>query len=601
MSSEPPRVGVAQEGPRLRIGQGLQFKLAFLFLLVTAAVAVAAWQAGRILVQDELVKDTRRYQRESGLRLAQSTEAMLMRAQGLAASIAQLVSADPSGSWPSRVVPLTQASGLGDLVAGVGWWPATGRSDSRKDSRLWLVDGVGELQSRNDYQDSNAIAYSGESWFAPTRFATAGNCFWSRVYQDRLIRKRVTTCALPVRDRRGFRGAVTVVLDVGAIERDIRNTGAGQSGYALLLDRDNNVIASAGSAAGKLSEDGARNMAELAQRFPAFNSLALDLHRRREDFLSRSVQSPFYDASAVSDLTTQARATSRQDAESDLALIWNSAAVDKKPATESEELLVPADPFIGEDGAATIFELTAPYWKLVRVTAAREGIAGAQYFFQQSLVAAIGMVVLTLVLIFAALRFLVLRPLSRMASTLSRVRSNEESLRTPLKSSARNEIGVISHWYNERLRLLRESNDRTLTQQSQLVVEAGERARADEQSLRLRERNAAMLGSISDAAILVDARGAVEGMNANAERMTGVEFRDARGRPCSEVLRLRLANQSDIIPDFGASVIASSERVEYGDGLFLRSEDGRETEIRFIGTPLHGPGGRSLGATLVRG
>jgi diguanylate cyclase len=76
-------------------------------------------------------------------------------------------------------------------------------------------------------------------------------------------------------------------------------------------------------------------------------------------------------------------------------------------------------------------------------------------------------------------------------------------------------------------------------------------------------------------------------------------LRNARGKPCSEVLHLRLANQGGAAPDFAASIIASTNRIEHGDGLFLHSEGRPEREIQLSGTPLRGPGGRSLGAVLV--
>lgn len=594
-----PELGVELDAPQLRLGQGLQFKLGFLFILITVTLTLAAWQIGKKLVQSSLVEDTQRYQRESGLRLVQDIESQLDRTRVLAATIAELSQNSGNRRWPGQVVPLINASGLEAMVSGVGWWPEPRSDSAPRRSYFWLADGVGELSLRDDYNKRDTIPYWKENWYTPAKQAPAGSCFWSHLMREPLSRRNVVICALPVRDRGGFKGAVTVHLDANAIEQRLRKLGESQSGYTILTGRENRIIAIAGAASGLLDSARPRNVAELAQKFPSFNSLALELHERNEQFLSRSVQSAFYDPEVISKLLETTRDSSRKQLESDMALIWNGTATGRDGALNLAELRIAKDVVLKEDGAATIIELSAPFWKLVRVTSAKEGIAGAEYFFSQSLIVLIGAVIITLFLVFAGLRFYVLRPLSNFARTLSRVRSLDEAQTLQLPSAARNELGIIGQGYNERVRQLREANDRALTQQSQLVVEAGERARADEQSLRLRERSNAILSSIDVASITVDSHGKIEGMNAPAERLTGVMLRDARGRPCGEIFRIRLAHQSEAAPDFAASVIASSARIEYTEGLFLKCDGREEREIKFIGTPLQGPGRRSLGAVLI--
>ena len=599
MSPNAPKVSVALEGPRLRTGQGLQFKLALLFGIVTVLLALIAWQVGRVLVQSNLVTDTTRYQRESGLRLVREVESRLTQARVLATTLAELGErgGDPR-QWTPRVPALVAGSGLDEMVASVGWWPEP--VAGARNSRMWVADGVGALQLREDYNDPRTVPYWQEPWYTPARYAAAGACYWTLLHVEQLSRRNVVGCTLPMRDAQGFRGAVTVMLLSSELDKLLGAASTGQSGYALLVDRDNRLIAATGPAAQRLSGERPRNMAELAQRMPPFNTLALELHQRDEQFLSHAVQSRLYDASQISRLKDGTRDLSRQEAESALALLWNSSrAVPRADTEQVQELRMRDDAVIGQDASVTLFELSEPYWKLVRVTPEREGVAGAEYFFMQTLVVVIGMVVVTLILIFAGLRLIVLRPLSRMAVTLSDARTLEESLHVQLQASARNEFGVIGHWYNERVRQLRESMDRVMSQQSQLVIEAGERTRADEQSLRLRERASAVATSISDAVVVVDPKGLIEDMNTPAERLSGATLRTARGRPCSEVLLLRLANQGGAAPDIAASVVASSGRIEYPDGLFLHVQGRPEREITLVGSPLRGPGGRNLGGVLV--
>lgn len=597
MSPNAPSV-MAQAGrPRLRVGQGLQARLALLFILVAMILVLVAWQVGKALVQRQLVGDVRRYQHESGLRLVREVEARLQLAQVLASGLAELSGTGAPSDWVPRVPALVAQSGLGGLIAAIGWWPEPVPGGAARDSRFWLADGVGALQLREDYNDNRAIAYWEEPWYTPARYAAMDECYWTRVYTERLSQRRVVACTMPLRDGKQTRGAVTVLLDAALIEQLLRTVSAGQSGYTLLVDRDNRLIATSGAAVGKLGATTPRNLAELAQRLPSFNTLALDLHQRDEDFLSRAAQSPQYDAARIAELRLGTREASRQEAESDLALIWNASSPRGEPPPE--ELRIRQDGVLGEDASGTIFELPGPYWKLIRVTPEREGVAGAQHFFGQTLLILCAALVLTLLLIFAGLHLLVLKPLAGMAARLSDTRALEQSLHLQLDERASSELGVIAHWYNERVRQLTDSMDRVLSQQSQLVVESSERARADEQSLRLRERAAAVLSSVADAAIVVDARGVVEDMNVPAERLTGASLRAVRGRPCSEILHVRLSNRGGAVADFAATVIASGGRIDHSDGLFLHVEGRSEREIQLTGSPLRGPGGRSLGAVLV--
>lgn len=601
MSPNVPSLTVAAGGPRLRLGQTLQFKLALLFAIVTLMLSLAAWQVGRALLQSNLVADTQRYQRESGLRLVQGLDAHLEQALTLAQTLAEISRGTDIPAWSDRVPALVLNSGLGDLVAGVGWWPEPAATvNAPRSSRFWLMDRGGALVMREDYNDPRAISYWQESWYTPARYALPDACVWSLAQAERLSRREVVVCTLPLRDTRGFRGAITVLLAVDRIEALLRSTSSGQSGYALLVDRDNQLLGISGEATAPLQTDRPRNLAALAQRIPSFNTLALALHGRDEGFLSRAAQSPQYDAAVIGALKDATRESSRQEAESVLALIWNAGTSRSTIAADKlDELPIRADGVLAQDAAATVFELGAPYWKLIRVTPALEGVAGAEHFFNQALLVVVGAVVITLLLIYAGIRALILKPLARMAGRLSDARTVMESTHLELDVGANNELGVIGHWYNERVRQLREAMDRALGHQSQLLVESGERARSDEQSLRLRERTTALLSSVTDAAITVDARGMIEDMNAPAERLTGTQLRDVRGRPCSEVLHVRLANQGGAAPDFAASVIASSGRIEHSDGLFLHVEGRGEREIQLTGSPLRGPGGRSLGAVLV--
>lgn len=600
MSPNAPDVAV--EGPRLGLLQSLQLKLAVLFVAVAVTLCVVAYVIGRTLIYDRLAEDTQRYQVESGLRLVQVIQQQLDRAHLLGMALAGLVAEGQSGTWPQRVPRLVAGSGLGTLVAGVGVWPEPRSPEKAREraSRFWIADSAGLLQLREDYNDPRAIAYWEEFWYAPARYAPASFCFWTTAFREALSGREVVACTIRLQDERGLTGAVTVLLAVEGIEQVLREAARNQTGYTLLADRNDHLLATSGAVQQVPGERAPRNIAALARQQPSLNGLALDLHRRNEAFVARAVQSPFYDAAQISTLTQQTRNGSRQESESTLALIWN-AAVARGPAdTEPfRELRIADDEILGEEAVATVFELPAPYWKLVRITRSGEGLAGAEQLFTQTLILVGGALLLTLALVFGVMRALVLRPLTRIASHITGARSFEESLHVPVETPAHNEVGLILDLYNERGRQLREALDHRLTHEARLAAETRDRAKAEDEAASLRERAAVLLATISEAVIVVDARGRVEEMNTVAERLTGTALHKLRGRPATEIIHARLAAQGGSPPDFAAAALASPERIEHREDLFLHVEGRPEREIQLIASALRGSHGRVLGAILV--
>ncbi|MGQ0621071.1 MAG: diguanylate cyclase domain-containing protein [Panacagrimonas sp.] len=601
MSPSAPKV--AEQRPRLGLLQGLQFKLAVLFVAITGVLFVTAWFIGRTLVRDRLAEDAQRYQLESGLRLVQVIQQQLDRAHVLGHALVGLVGDGEAGTWAQRVPRQVAASGLGTLVAGIGVWPEPRQPDKtyQRASRFWVADSAGLLQARDDYNDPRAIAYWEEPWYTPARHALADSCFWTTAFREALSGREVVACTIPLQDERDFAGAVTVLLAVAGIEQVLREAAPNQTGYTLLADRDDHLLAASGTALHPPGERAPRNIAALARQQPSLNGLALDLHRHNEAFVARAVQSRFYDPALIAALTERTRNGSRHESESALTLIWNArAARVTAAATEPlRELRIADDGLLGEAASAMVFELPDPYWKLVRVTRAREGLAGAEHLFTQTLTMVGGALLLTLALVFGVVRTLVLSPLRRITSRIADAGTREESASVQLDTTVDNEIGLIGHLYRQRGQQLREALDRALTQQVQLAAETSERVRVEDQALRLHERSSVLLATVSDAVIVVDARGRVEDMNTVAERLTSTELRRVRSQPAVEVFRARLAAQGGSQPDFAAAALAASGRIEHHEGLFLHVEGRAEREIRLTAAALRGSYGRVLGAVLV--
>ncbi len=586
----------------LSLTQSLQFKLGVLFLLALLVLAGGAYLASRTLVQEKLLEENFRYQQESGLRLTADLRALIGDAQALASALANLAT-DPDLRFEQlrSVGPtLLKNRPSARLVTSLGIWPEPNMLPgvAERGSLYWMRNSEGSVVANGDYNDARSAPFYHERWYTPARFLGIGRGFWTDRRLEPLVSRHVLTYVVPIRQGAGFAGVATVSLDASALNEQFGNLAKQSGGYALLLDGGQRLIGISPAATAVLGQRAplGTTLAELAQTLPSYSPLAIAAFKRSEAQKAMMIQSRRYDAAQVSALKTGTRELSRQEADDILTGIW-SAELPRTPQTGGERNALASDPVLGDAGLASIFDLQNPAWTLVQITPAKEGLAGASYLFRQSLVATLGLVTLTLIFAFLALRTLVIRPLRQMIEQLAGSHSTEDALNLVLDASSRNEVGMLAHWQNERVRQLREAMDHTRVARSQLSSESSERRQAQEQLARIQERTTLALHSVSDAVVTTDARGRIEEMNLAAEILTGVPLRESRGRPLTEVVRLRTASGGDY-ENPALLAMERGARLDYPSGVTLEPHVGAPLALVLSSSPLRSQG-QVAGALLV--
>lgn len=606
MSKSKPRTAAAAHRiSQLNWYQSLQFKLALLFLFLVILLGAAAVVSGKLLIGDKLVAETFRYELESGRRLAGEFANLAQRVQDLAAALAKLSANTPGGPQAVRPPIPKLVDGYRDsrLIASVGIWPEPKTLDPAREraSLFWVRDSTGALDLHEDYNDARTVPYYREKWYTPARYSQESRCYWTPVYREPLTKQDVITCTMPMRNANGFAGAVTVSLTLASIGAEFAKATGDDIGYSLLVDSDNRLLAVSAKAAGKIGTGNARprNLAELAKALPSFNSVALTLHKQDEERLSAVARSPLYKASEVAALKDATRDMSSAEAEASLSQIW-SALGNYITAKEPANLQIEDDAILGDTAFASTFQLSDTHWRLLRVTPAKEGFTGANYIFLQSLVVTGGGVVLGLLLVFSSLRFMVISPLRKMTRQLAAAGSTEDSLNVVVDESARNEVGVLAFWLNERVRQLRELMERTVATNSQLVMESEERRKAQEALARIQERSTLALQSVADGVITADEAGNIEDMNPVAEQLTGVPLRAGRGKNFAVVFVARMGGDSGArLPNLARIAIQRGTRLEYAEGVSLTSFGGAQRDIHLTVTPIRTRHNRVIGAVIV--
>ena len=584
--------------PVLRWHETLQFKLVAMLTLLLLLALVAAAIAGKFLVHDELTGETFRYEQESGRRLALEIGQYAGQAEELARSIAALV----PQAHPDSLRTLVPALAAGSGYAAVGIWPEpyTLRSDTERASLLWMRGADGRLQQREDYNDPRVVPYWRERWYTPARQLQEPRCSWSLSVRDPLSKAATLICSLPLQREGRFAGVVTVALPIPAVLEAFAARSRDQRGYSLLLDAENNILAASPALAEKLPQDKPLNLAGLAQQFAAYNPLALALHERNEALLAEFAQSPL--AAAAKKLKADTREMSPEEARTAMLALWMGGK--DRPLWEAEPGFVRlgTDPVMRGRSYVSAFELGYPGWRLLRVTSASEGFAGADALFLRMLGLTAAALVILVALLYLGFRMLVLGPLSKMVERMSETSGTNDTLGLLANDSAANELGLFAHWHNERVRQLRDVTDRNISINSQLATETSERRKLQESSARQLERHSLALQALDEAVISTDEHGRVEDMNPAAERLTGTPLKAARGQAFAEVCVTRHAGSdgvSDSYSDLARAAMERGARIEHGDSMVIVPRGGAERPVMATATPIRTRSNRIAGAVVV--
>ena len=587
----------------LRWYQGLQFKLGLLLLVLLALLAAGALFSSRQLVRQSLIEDSYGYEEEASRRVAADLRSLTNDASLLASALAQLAAVPGLGhqALASAAPRLLRGSAHAELITDFGIWPEPGSlaPDADRASLFWILRD-GSLESRGDYNDPRSAPYYRESWYTAGRHARDNQGYWTGLRTEPLSKQQVVTVGLPIRDSRGFLGVATVSISIRALQERFAKLANSHRGYSLLLDQDSRLLASSGAGAQLRPDAGAKHatLAEIAQQRPDYAALALAVHKRDEQRRSEVLKTSLYDASQISALRDSSREMSRQEAEDILAGIWRAELPDAGESIAAEGFDLGHDPLLDSASHVTLLELVAPNWKLLRISTAQEGFAGADQLFRKALSLTLALVALALLVVLLVVRTLIILPLQRMSRQLQSSDSVDEALNLALDESPRNEVGLLAHWQNERVRQLRDAVDYARSARLQLSSESSERRSAQEQLARAQERTALALQSVSDAIITTDEHGVVDDMNPVAELLTGMGLREARGKRLEQVLRLQLESASGPALNVAEQTLQRGSRLDYTDGLRMEPHGAAERDIVLRASPIRARG-RLVGAVLV--
>ena len=126
-----------------------------------------------------------------------------------------------------------------------------------------------------------------------------------------------------------------------------------------------------------------------------------------------------------------------------------------------------------------------------------------------------------------------------------------------------------------------------------------ERAAAEFSEREQKELLRVTLGSIGDGVVVADETGLVSSLNTEAERLTGWRTAEARGRPLSEVFRIRDERTGKPAENPVDRVFRDGTVVGLANHTILETPDGRSVAIDDSAAPIRRPDGSLAGVILV--
>lgn len=130
-------------------------------------------------------------------------------------------------------------------------------------------------------------------------------------------------------------------------------------------------------------------------------------------------------------------------------------------------------------------------------------------------------------------------------------------------------------------------------------IDISQRKEAEERLAAEKERLAVTLRSIGDAVITTDTSGRVVLVNEVAEKLTGWEHGEARGKRLEEIFCIIDSRDRKPMANPVTKVLESKEIVELANHAVLISRDGTERSIADSGAPIRDNGDNVIGVVLV--
>ncbi len=432
----------------------LQFKINFVFGIVLTFTLLAIIAIGIWLTSKELIAKDRHLIEKIGESIVLNLEKQTVFAENVVATMASLSIANRQKEALKKQLDYQMKAMASNLaIAGGGIWPRPYTLDPEKEkaSLFWLRKDDQSFTFSPSYNQEGAGEYFLQEWYLPVQFNQKAGCYWSRSYTDIVSQAAMVTCSQSMMIDGIFQGVATVDVNLNWLQKDLQKFMQGTEGYALVLDRNDNFIASPNSAFQK-------DILGHQSSEVAFGKLLNQAENNSEGF--KSLQN------AIADYRQKSLKVDKPNIAKYLAI--NGVGVDTAESLNITNYLfsndtslhtqrseISSDPIFKEPVELVLLHMANTDWLVALVIPERLVLARAkEVSYQILLIMGIGILLGALFLSYQ-LHHMLVKPLRSMINS---IRANRDE-GIYLDDSASDELTELAQAYNTKQQALNQSNE----------------------------------------------------------------------------------------------------------------------------------------------
>jgi len=436
------------------------------FIIMLGLLAVSAYSIDRIILP-LLEKETTKLVVRAGNEMVSEVSEKLTIAKTLTVSLANLASGLSNDELThKRLIPkVFNSSELKNFIAGGGVWPEPFLFDKKQERRsfFWGRNKDNVFEYYDDYNGPKGSGYHHEEWYVPTRYIKKDQVYWSKSYADPYSYQPMVTSSAPIFKEDVFYGVSTIDIKLEGVKALLDKHVQSLGGYAFMLDRNGRFISFPDQNIGLelFSNNEYIAMAELAKQQLAFKQFNEEIERVNQ-----------VNQNDVTELSEKIAQQSYQVNIQEAKIIASIITLPLQDKTDHfiSSFQIEKDAIFKSTATGLLFRVPSTQWILGIVIPKHILFSSVSDITKKIAQYQLIAVLVFIIALFFILQRILKRPLVSIINQLqAAIKSNKYQL---IEHNTKDELGVLSAWFNKRTALLEQSDvelkDKTFYLQSAL-------------------------------------------------------------------------------------------------------------------------------------
>jgi len=436
------------------------------FIIMLGLLVVSSYSIDRIILP-LLEKETAKLVVRAGNEMVSEVMGKLTIAKTLTVSLANIASQLPNDELTHKLlIPQIFNSGeLKNFIAGGGVWPEPFLFDENQERRsfFWGRNKDNIFEYYEDYNDPKGLGYHHEEWYVPTSYIKKDQVYWSKSYADPYSHQPMVTSSAPIFKDGLFYGVSTIDIKLEGVKELLDKHVQSLGGYAFMLDQNGRFISFPDQNIG-------------LKLFSNNEYITLsDLAKQQSDFKQFNEEIERVNQVTQNDLTELSEELAQQSYQINIKEAKVIASIITLPLQDKTDNFISSfhiekDAIYKSAATGLLFRVPDTQWILGIIIPKQILFSSVSDITQTIAKYQLVAILVFIVVLFFILQRILKRPLVSIVNQLQEsMKSNRYQL---IEYNEKDELGVLSYWFNKRTELLEqfetELKDKTFVLQSAL-------------------------------------------------------------------------------------------------------------------------------------